>query len=631
VLTRDGDVRPDVAGAFTDVDAGVTLSLTADTRFQTTISLVKAALAAICVLALLGMFVALARIEVPAARPLPRRWWRPHAVDVVVTALLGVWWVIGSITVDDGYISGIVRSRGENGFVGNVYRWLNAPEAPFSWFYDLFYLWSQAGGSSTLWMRLPSTLLGVVCWVLLSRFAVPRLGRFAARRSTPWLAALAFATWWIPYNLGLRPEPWVAVGVLGAFLAVERTIATRRVLPLAVGLLVAGVTTALTPGGLIAFMPLLAGLRPLLRVLRARRDLHVWPLLAVLVAAPAAAVLLMVSDQSLAAVLESTRVRTLIGGGQPWFEEYQRYANLLEPGSFQASIGKRAAVLITLLAAAGLLWALRRARAGIATGPAGRLLATFGLGLVALTFTPTKWTQHFGDFAGIGAGVLVLGWWRSRALPCASTPARSSPGSPPSPASARSCWPATTSGPTPRTGSRPRSARCPRNWPAGVSRPMCWRWAGCSSPSSSDGRHGCGPAARRPSGYPGACPPRPHWWRSCWWRCWCCRSAASRGSRSPTATPTRSPPTRWPPSAGSRAGWSPCCRWRPTPRPGCSDRSPVRSRPPNGPSTSAAARCRGSRSRAPPPPAGSSWTPPSAPAPFRWSSRRRASPARATT
>lgn len=426
VLTRDGDVRPDVAGAFTDAPTGVTLSLTADTRFQTTISPVKAALAVICVLALLGMFVALARIEVRAARLLPRRWWRPRAVDVVVAAVLAGWWVIGSITVDDGYIAGIVRSRGENGFVGNVYRWLNAPEAPFSWFYDLFFLWSriggeastagsQAGGSSTLWMRLPSTVLGVVCWVLLSRFAVPRLGRFAARRSTPWLAALSFATWWVPYNLGLRPEPWVAVGVLGAFLAVERTIATRRVLPLGIGLLVAGVTTALTPGGLIAFMPFLAGLLPLLRVVRARRDLHVWPILAVLVASPAAAVLLMVSDQSLAAVLESTRVRTLIGGGQPWFEEYQRYANLLEPGSFQASIGKRAAVLLTVLAAAGMLWALgfgregQRRRAGIATGPAGRLVATFGLGLVAMTFTPTKWTQHFGDMAGVGAAVLLLG------------------------------------------------------------------------------------------------------------------------------------------------------------------------------------------------------------------------------
>lgn len=397
VLTRDGDVRPDVAGAFTGARSGVGLSLTADTRFQTTISPLKAAIAVICVLALVGMFLALRERTV---RLLPRRWWRPRPVDVAVTALLAVWWVIGSLTVDDGYISGIVRSRGENGFIGNVYRWLNAPEAPFSWFYDVFYAWSGVS-DSTLWMRLPSTLLGLVAWAMLSRGVVPRLGRF----DRPWLAALAFGSWWIPYNLGLRPEPWVAVGVLGVFLAVERAIATRRVLPLAVGLLLAGVTTALTPGGLVAFMPFLAGLVPLLRVVRANPI----PVIVAAVAATSAALLLMMSDQSLAAMLEGTRVRSLIGGGLPWYQEYERYANLLEPGSFQASIGKRAAVLFTLLAAAGLATALRRNRAGIATGPATRLVAGFGLGLVAMTFTPTKWTQHFGDLAGTGSAVLLLG------------------------------------------------------------------------------------------------------------------------------------------------------------------------------------------------------------------------------
>ncbi len=394
VLTHDGDVRPDVAGAFTDARSGVGLTLTADTRFQTTISPLKAVIAAICVLALIGMLVALRRPGGP--RQLPRRWWRPRLVDLAVTALLAVWWVVGALTVDDGYIAGIIRSRGENGFIGNVYRWLNAPEAPFSWFYDVFYAWSTIS-DSTLWMRLPSTLLGVVAWALLSRGVLPRLGRF----DRPWLAALAFGTWWIPYNLGLRPEPWVAVGVLGVFVAVERAVATRRPLPLVLGLLLAGVTTALTPGGLIAFTPVLAALVPVLRLVRAHP--------VACVAAPLAAVLLMVDDQSLAAVLEGTRVRTLIGGGLPWFAEYQRYANLLEPGSFQASIGKRAAVLFTLLAAVGLVTALRRNRAGIATGPAGRLLAGFGLSLVAMTFTPTKWTQHFGDLAGTGAAVLTLG------------------------------------------------------------------------------------------------------------------------------------------------------------------------------------------------------------------------------
>ncbi len=411
VLIREGDVRPAVAGAFSDVDSGVTLALTADTRFQTTITALKAAVAIVGVLGLSGLLVALRRADTAVARrvrPLPRRWWRPRLVDLAVVALLGGWWVIGAVTVDDGYIAGIVRSRGENGLVGNVYRWLNAPESPFSWFYDLLYPWSQVS-AGTLWMRLPATLLGLLTWGLLSRCCLPRLGPFARRRATPWLAALAFATWWVPLCLGLRPEPWVAVGLLGCWLAVERAVATRALLPLVLGLVLAGATTALTPGGLVAFTPFLAGLLPVLRLVRARRDLHRLPLLTALVAAPASAVLLMVYDQSLGAMLESTRVRSLIGGGAPWFDEAQRYAELLSD-NFQGSIGRRAAVLVTLLAAAGAVWALRRrARAGIASGPAWRLVVGLLLSTALMTFTPTKWTQHFGDLAGLGAAVLTLG------------------------------------------------------------------------------------------------------------------------------------------------------------------------------------------------------------------------------
>ncbi len=420
VLTRGGDVRPDVAGAFTDLPAGVELVLTADTRFQTTISPLKAALAGVAVLALVGMLVALRgadRAVTAPVRLLPPRWWRPRAVDAAVTALLGLWWVVGAVTVDDGYITGIVRSRAGNGFVGNVYRWLNAPEAPFSWFYDLYYAWSLVS-ASTLWMRLPSTLLGLVCWWLLSRLVLPRLGRIAARRSVPWLAALAFASWWVPFNLGLRPEPWVAVGTLAVFLAVERAVATRAVLPLAMGLVLAGATTAVTPGGLMAFVPFLAAALPLLRLLRVRRDLP-WPVLVVaLVAAPASAALLMVSDQSLAGLLEATRVRAVIGGGVAWHQELERYGALLEADGFQGSIGRRAPVLLTLAAAVGLLASLRGSGAGIATGPARRLVLGFLLALATMTSSPTKWTQHFGALAGYGAAVLVLAAavWSAAAL-----------------------------------------------------------------------------------------------------------------------------------------------------------------------------------------------------------------------
>ncbi|WP_433557477.1 arabinosyltransferase domain-containing protein [Pseudonocardia xinjiangensis] len=410
-LTHEGDVRPDVAGVFSDVPSGVAMGLTADTRFQTTISALKTAIGLVCALALLGMLVALRRADravTHRVRLLPRRWWVPRPVDAAVVALLGGWWVVGAITVDDGYITGIVRSIGSNGFIGNVYRWLNAPEAPFSWFYDVYYAWSLVS-PSTLWMRLPSTLLGLLCWWLLSRLVLPRLGRFSTRRSVPWLAALGLATWWVPLNLGLRPEPWVAVGGLAVFLAVERAVAVRTVLPLAIGLVIAGVTTALTPAGIMAFTPFLAAALPVLRLLRARRDLHVLPLVVALVAAPASAVLLMVTDQSLAGVLEATRVRTVIGGGMEWYEEYARYSTLLEPASFQGSLGRRAAVLVTLLAAVGVLWTLRTARTGIATGPARRLVLGFLISLATFTASPTKWTQHFGDVAGYGAAVLVLG------------------------------------------------------------------------------------------------------------------------------------------------------------------------------------------------------------------------------
>ena len=413
VLSHAGDVRPDVAGAFSDLPAGVTLALTTDTRFQTTISPVKAVLGALCLAALLGVLVLLGRADravAPRLRRCPRRWWRPRPVDAAVAALLGGWWLVGAVTVDDGYIAGIVRSRAGNGFVGNVYRWLNAPEAPFSWFYELYARWA-AVSTATGWLRLPSVLLGLLCWLLLHRLLLPRLGPCGRRPATGWLAALAFGTWWIPFDLGLRPEPWVALGTLATFLVVERALATRRVRPLAVALLLAAATTAVTPAGLMAFAPLAVGTPRLARLVHGRSDLPRRSMLLALLAAPAAAVLLMVGDQSLAAVYEATRVRQLIGGGGPWYAEYQRYAALLEPDSFQGAIGRRAAVLVTFLAAAAGWLALRArpGRVGLAAGPARRLVLAFVLGTVALTASPTKWSQHFGDLAGLGPAVLTLG------------------------------------------------------------------------------------------------------------------------------------------------------------------------------------------------------------------------------
>jgi hypothetical protein len=420
-----GDVRPVVAGVFTggrgDV-RDVRLRVVTDTRFQTSMTPLKAALVALAALALLATVLAGAVLDRRGERsrrvvPLRHRWWRPRPWDVTVFAGLVVWALIGPITVDDGYITGIVRTRDTQGYIGNLYRWLNAPEAPFGWFYELYSLWARIS-PVPLWLRIPSTVLGVACWVLLSRALLPRLGRLAARPAAMWVAAAVFGCWWLPFNLGLRPEPWVAVAVLLSVLAVERAVVTHRLLPVLAGLVVAGAATAITPTGVIAFTPFVAGLVALLRALRRRPDLPRPAVLAALVAAPTAALPLAFGDQTLASVAEATRIRTLIGGGLPWYEEVQRYANLLSPVLLEGALQRRVPVLLTLLGLAGTAWVLARWRApGLARGPLARTALTVVLSLVAMAFTPTKWTHHFGALAGVGAAVLVVAiraWSRPR-------------------------------------------------------------------------------------------------------------------------------------------------------------------------------------------------------------------------
>jgi arabinosyltransferase A/arabinosyltransferase B/arabinosyltransferase C len=414
------DVRPAVAGLFTEVRGhpSLNVTITAETMFQTRISALKAALAVLCALGLLGAVLALRTLDrqhghrVPRLRP-RSRWWRLTAVDGVVGAVLVLWALIGPTTVDDGYIAGILRSREDNGFIGNVYRWLNAPEAPFGWFYEVYNGWGHLVGWSAVWLRLPSTLLALMAWVLLSRLLLPRLGSVARLRSTPWLAAAAFLAWWLPFNTGLRSEPWVAVGLLAVVCAVERGIATRRVLPLAIGLVIASATLATSPTGIVAFTPYLAALPSLIRLLRARRDLVWLPLLVLAAAAPATGLLLMFADQSFAAVAEAIRIRSLSPGSLPWHQEYLRYANLLTAGSIEGPMPRRMPVLLTLAAMAGLallIWSRRRRLAanGLVPNPAIRLVLTVALALGLFTLTPTKWTYHFGVLAGVGAGVLVL-------------------------------------------------------------------------------------------------------------------------------------------------------------------------------------------------------------------------------
>nr|WP_281376564.1 arabinosyltransferase domain-containing protein [Actinomycetospora corticicola] len=412
VARADGDVRPAVAGAFTGAatSAGLSFSAVGDTRFQTTAGGWKVALGVVAVLAFLVALGALLLLRGRKASLLSSsgrnatssRGPRARLADLGVVGGLLLWQVIGPLTVDDGYIAGIVRSLGQNGQVGTVFRWLNSPETPFGWFYEVLALIAGVD-PAPFWLRLPATALGIVGWFLLSRCVLPRL----TAPSMPLLAGVVYLAWWLPYDLGVRPEPWVLVGSALVFVLVERAIERSSPVALVGALAIAGFTLAVTPTGLMAFVPLLVGAAALLRLLKPTT-------LVVGIAALGLTLVLVYAGQTWASVLDSVGIRTLIGGDRPWTDEYVRYASLLTVGDAEGNLGRRAPVLLLVLAFAALAFGARDRL----TGTSRRVVVVTLLSLVSLAFTPTKWTHHFGAFAVLGTAttLLALEAWR-RSVP----------------------------------------------------------------------------------------------------------------------------------------------------------------------------------------------------------------------
>ncbi|GAB2919362.1 arabinosyltransferase EmbC [Rhodococcus aerolatus] len=416
--SRDGDNRPQVVGVFTDltgaVPDGLALDAQVDTRYATAPTGLKLAALVVGGLAVLGSLAALAVLESDSRtrrlKVLPRGWWRLGPRDLTVVAVLGVWHVIGANTSDDGYLLTMARAARSSGYMGNYFRWFGSPEAPFGWYYEVL-AWMARVSTASVWVRLPALVIAVATWLVISREVLPRLGRAVGRSGAArWAAAAVFLAFWLPYDNGLRPEAPIALGVLLTWCSVERAVATRKLLPLAVALLVAAFSLAAGPTGLICLVALLVGLRPLVRLISLKaRELGRWTTLAPLLAAGLGVLLVVFGDQTLAAVLEATRVRDEQGPSLAWYQELSRYTALFND-SADGSLARRFPVLVVLLSlAACAAVSLRRGGIpGAARGPSQRLVALMAGSFLALALTPTKWTHHFGAFAGIGGSLAAL-------------------------------------------------------------------------------------------------------------------------------------------------------------------------------------------------------------------------------
>ena len=431
---EDPNLRPAIVGVFTDLTGpappGLSLSAVIDTRFSTTPTPLKLTAMIVAILATVVALFALWRLDRVDGRRMhrliPQRWRFFTATDVVVVGGFLLWHIIGANSSDDGYILQMARVADRAGYMSNYFRWFGSPEDPFGWYYNVLALMTHVSDAS-IWMRLPDLICGLVCWLLLSREVLPRFGpAVASSKAAMWAAGLVLLAAWMPFNNGLRPEGQIATGALITYVLIERAIISGRLTPAALAVVTAAFTLGIQPTGIIAVAALLAGGRPLLRILvRRHRVIGTWPLVAPLLAAGFVVLTIIFADQTLATVLEATRIRTAIGPNQEWYTENLRYYYLILP-TVDGSLSRRFGFLITALSLfASMFIMLRRKRVpGLARGPVWRLMGVIFLTMFFLMFTPTKWVHHFGLFAAVGAAMAavatvlvspsVLRWSRNR-------------------------------------------------------------------------------------------------------------------------------------------------------------------------------------------------------------------------
>lgn len=427
-----GEQVPKVFAFRTDLDpaqaAGMTVTVRTTSPFAISPSALKLVLiavqliAAVTALGWLSTLPACRALELGVSRRGARRprWSNTAWVDAGLIGVLAGWAVIGPLTDDDGFATTIARNAALTGNVGNYYRWWNASETPFALTERLLAPLTQVS-LSPLWLRLPSTVLGIATWFVVSRgvlgAALPALAGTVRIRL---LAAVCLLAAWLPYNLGVRPEPYVAFGVTTVLALLYRA---RGLAALAWAALVVGLTIPVSPGGLLVAAPIVVFAPRIVAILRrsARRRIDVLASVLLLCCIGAIGLTVIFADQTWAGLITATRWHTFFGPSLPWYREPDRYRFLLGDDQ-DGTATKRIPVLLTLalLPVVVALLMVPRAGAGDADRAAARLAGVVGAALALLWLTPSKWSHHFGALAGLFASLLVVAvilLWRRVADP----------------------------------------------------------------------------------------------------------------------------------------------------------------------------------------------------------------------
>ena len=424
--------------------ADLDVRITADDRYASTPTALKRGLITAAVLAVaLGGIATTASIllarrkerqRAPAALGLPPtpwwaradrivlarvRTWRPRLVDAVVVVVLWSWLYLAPLTDDDGYYAAMAANVPYSGYVANFFQLYNQGFTPFSWPYYFLSWWQQQAGVSPVALRVPSVVLGLLTWIAIRVFVARCPGLTHPWQDHRWTATasrivlmVAFLAWWLPYDVGTRPEPYTAVFAAAALALVAEGVDRQRLdlLAGAVGLGSIGLMTA--PTGFICLAPLLAAAPTAWRIIRAR-SAHWWeipPRWLVVIAPGAVGAVFGFADGTFGDFARSQAIFAPIQRAKTWYLELERYGSLLDETSRFGTYAKRTAVLICLLALVWFLMTAVVARVRELPVPARLMLVGWStiLAFVLLLPTPSKPSHHFGAIVGVGAPFLAL-------------------------------------------------------------------------------------------------------------------------------------------------------------------------------------------------------------------------------
>jgi hypothetical protein len=421
VYSRDGlrlgtSPRPVVDALITGITAlpgpDLTVTVRVDDRFASSPAPVKFALLALLAVSAsiaAGCLLAVRKRGTGHGRRGGIRRFRPAAADAVVVAVLVAWLFLAPMTHDDGWMYAMALDRRYAGYFGNYYMYFNNSYVPFTWLLWIYSWWARLGISPVL-MRVPSLAFALVTWV-----AVRGMLGDLARGRRLLVPALLFLAWWLPFGLGTRQEASVAACL--AVTGYAMTAAHRRQQPAYLGLAVAAASMGLIahPAGAIGVLPLLLGGPAAARLVRrtSRTGVDAVATVACVLSCAAVAGFAGFADGSLN---DFIRGDSSFGGAPagstagPLVDEVDRYRLLLGDGSI-GTYAIRTPVLLLLLVLPFFVVLCAQARRR--RRPLPRVLWLTGwtclLGLGVLVLTPSKWTWHFGAFAGL-ATVFLSAW-----------------------------------------------------------------------------------------------------------------------------------------------------------------------------------------------------------------------------